>query len=340
MPYGPEPLVGDVPAYLLPSAQLPAVQKTPYLVLNDGNKMPMLGLGTWNAQGQELKDAVKTAIYSGYRHIDTATNYKNERLVGEAIAECINEGVVGRNELFVTTKVWNNSHSRGAVMKALNASLRALQLQYVDLFLIHWPTGYQEGGDLSPTDANGQVIISDVDYLDTWRGMEDARYEGLTRSIGVSNFNHKQVDRILRHCDIVPAVNQIECHPYLSQTRLIQYCRSKGIAITAYSPLGSPGRANPKLNDPIIIDDPVVRDIAKRHNRHPAHVLIRYQLQRSVVVIPKAITPAHVKSNLEALDFELSMDDMMRLNGLNKNLRFMKFERCLTHQHYPFNIDY
>lgn len=181
----------------------------PYLRLNDLNCIPLLGLGTWNAQGKELKDSIKVAISWGYRHIDTAANYKNEHLVGEAIRECIEKGIVKREELFVTTKLWNNSHERLSVPAALAKSLEALQLNYVDLYLVHYPIGYQEGETLSPLDSNGQVITSDVDYVDTWLGMEDAKRMGLTRSIGVSNFNAAQITRILDNCSIVPAMNQV-----------------------------------------------------------------------------------------------------------------------------------
>ena len=181
----------------------------PYLILNDGNRMPLLGLGTWNAQGKELADAVRVAIRAGYRHIDTAANYKNEHLVGEAIRDCIDEGLVRREDLFVTTKVWNNSHSRASVPQALRRSLEALQLEYVDLYLIHYPIGYQEGEALSPMDANGRVITSDVDYVETWHGMEDCKRLKLTKSIGVSNFNSEQLARVLCNCAIIPSMNQV-----------------------------------------------------------------------------------------------------------------------------------
>lgn len=171
--------------------------------------MPLLGLGTWNAQGIELTQAVKFAIEVGYRHVDTAANYRNEHLVGDAIHDSIENGFVKREDLFVTTKVWNNSHSRTSVLLALNKSLSNLKLNYVDLFLIHYPIGYKEGDMLSPLDDNGQVITSDIDYIETWRGMEDCKRLGLTRSIGVSNFNAEQISRIISNCTITPSMNQV-----------------------------------------------------------------------------------------------------------------------------------
>lgn len=319
----------------------PIVERVqPYVQLNDSNKIPLFGLGTWNAQGKELKDAVKAAIQCGYRHIDTASNYRNEHLVGDAIFECINEGICSRQDLFVTTKLWNNSHRRQSVCLALAKSLKALQLSYVDLYLIHYPIAYQEGDVLSPLDSSGKVITTDHDYVDTWLGMEDAKRAGLAKSIGVSNFSGPQIARIIAHKradPIVPAMNQIECHPYLNQAQLIEFCRSLGIQVTAYSPLGSPGRLDPtKGNQPKLIDDPVVKALANKYQRPPAHVLISYQLKRNVCVIPKAIQAAHIASNLDALTLDLSKDDMDELNALDRNCRFQAFERCIDHKYYPF----
>lgn len=195
----------------------PLIEKVqPYLTLNDGNRMPMLGLGTWCAGGKDLREAVKAAIQIGYRHIDTATNYHNEHVIGDVIAECISEGIVKREDLFVTTKLWNNSHSRASVPIALRKSLEALRLSYVDLYLIHYPIGYEEGDVLSPLDASGQVITSDVDYVETWLGMEDVKRLGLTKSIGVSNFNAEQLSRILYDCSIVPTMNQVSSYRIIS----------------------------------------------------------------------------------------------------------------------------
>lgn len=209
-------LLNDLLTQASKKAQAPLIEKVqPYVKLNDGSLMPMLGLGTWNAQGKELKEAIKYAIYAGYRHIDTASNYRNEELVGEAINECISENIVQREDLFVTTKLWNNSHSRGSVVQALNKSLKALNLRYVDLYLIHYPIGYKEGDALSPLDAQGQVVTSEVDYVETWLGMEDAKRLGLTRSIGVSNFNIEQLSRILYSCSIPPTINQVSLQTHL-----------------------------------------------------------------------------------------------------------------------------
>lgn len=315
-----------------------AIEKQPYLRLNDGNKVPMLGLGTWNAQGEEFKSAIKEAIRIGYRHIDTATNYKNEHLIGQAIRECIEERLVKREDLFITTKLWNNSHSRQSVAQGLRESLKKLNLTYVDLYLIHYPIGYLEGGELSPIDKSTNLpITSDVDYIETWLGMEDVKLSNLTKSIGLSNFNCQQISRLISNCSIVPSVNQIETHPYLVQNKLINFCRSKGIQVTAYSPLGCPGRFLDQPDEPHLIEDPLVMAMAKKYNKSVAQILIRYQLDRRIVCIPKTIHTSRLESNFKSLKFKLTEADLVQLDSLNRNFRTNKFERCLGHKYYPFD---
>lgn len=314
--------------------------KQPTITLNDSNKIPILGLGTWNAQGDELKNAVKRAICMGYRHLDTAANYKNEKVIGEAIMECINDGVVSRQDLYITTKVWNNSHSRASIPVAIKTSLENLKLSYVDLYLIHYPIGYKEGCELSPVDETGSVITSDIDYVETWLGMQDAYRSGATRSIGVSNFSKSQLKRLINNCSIVPAMNQIECHPYLTQKSLIEFCKRHSIEITAYSPLGSPARQLTNPSAPLLIEDPIVKSIAKKYGMNSSQVLIKYHMQRGIVVIPKAVDERHLQENLEAINMrQLSNQDLKELDLLDRNYRFMLFERCSNHKYYPFKED-
>lgn len=326
-----------MPANLTVARQAaPARTQVPYLTLSDGNRIPMLGLGTWQADGDQLRVAVAEAIRCGCRHLDTASNYKNERLVGQAIAECIREGIVRRDELFVTTKLWNNSHSRQSVRRALERSLEQLQLSYIDLYLVHYPIGYQEGGELSPLDASGQVITTDVDYIETWAGMEDVRRLGLAKSIGVSNFNAQQVSRLVANCSYLPTMNQVECHPYLNQKKLADFCRSLGVMLTAYSPLGSPGRLGP--DETKLVDDPLITKLARERHCSPAQLLIRYQIDRGIVVIPKALQKAHIMDNMGALGVpKLEAKELEQLDSLNKDFRYMRFERCLGHKYYPFD---
>ena len=180
-----------------------------YIQLNDGNLMPILGLGTWKSKGNNAYQAVKSAIEIGYRHIDTALFYRNEKKIGKAIRDMIRNGIVKREELFVVTKIWNTFHSRQSALKGVNISLTNLGLDYIDLVLIHFPFGYKEGEDLWPLDENDNTIFSDVDYLETWSALEQVKQNGLVKSIGVSNFNSSQLERVINNGTIRPVVNQV-----------------------------------------------------------------------------------------------------------------------------------
>lgn len=243
------------------------------LTLSDGNKIPVLGLGTWKAAPSQVYQAVLDAIRVGFRHIDCALIYLNESEVGRAIAQAIKEGIVSRDQLFITTKCWNSFHSREAVLECCKRSLNSLGLTYIDLYLIHWPQAYKEGGDLFPKNERGETLLSDVDYLETWQGMEKCLQDGLVRSIGVSNFNSEQLQRLMKSCKVKPVMNQIECHPYLTQEKLIQLCFKLHVAVTAYSPLGSPDRPWAPKGEKTLMDDPVVQVIAKKHGVTCAQVI-------------------------------------------------------------------
>ena len=285
-------------------------------------------------------DPVKYAILNGYRHIDCARMYLNEDEVGRALNEVISSGAVKREELFITSKCWNTYHDTANVRKALQQTLESLQLDYVDLYLIHWPQAYQPGDDLWPKDAKGQTILVDTDYLDTWRGMEQVYKAGLAKAIGVSNFNSEQIDRILKLGTVRPVCNQVECHPYLTQDQLINFCKSRDICVVAYSPLGCPDHPKAKPDDPSPLKEPKFKEIAAKYGKSIAQILVKFQAQRGVVVIPKSVTPSRIDENIDVFDFTLSDDEMKTIASFNRGHRYCWNSSDRTFKYHPFNIPF
>lgn len=260
---------------------------TPTVTLRDGRPMPRMGFGTWRIPDREAESTVRAAIDTGYRLIDTAAAYGNEAGVGRAVARAS----VPRDELFITTKLWNDRHHEPA--RALDESLAALGLPWVDLYLIHWPTPSQ-----------GR-------YVDAWKGLVQLQREGKARSIGVSNFQRNHLEEIVDATGVVPAVNQIEVHPLLQQETLRRFHRDHGIVTEAWSPLAKAS----------IFDNPVLRDIAAKHGKTVAQVVLRWHLQSDLVAIPKSIHPARIRENFSILDFALDDDDLRRISTLDEDTR-------------------
>ncbi|XP_065169477.1 aldo-keto reductase family 1 member B1-like [Atheta coriaria] len=311
----------------------------PSIKLNSGAEIPQLGLGTWKSKPGEVCNAVKDAIDIGYRHIDCAHIYQNEKEVGEGLQTKLKDGTVTRSDLFITSKLWNTFHSPQLVEGACRKTLADLGLEYLDLYLIHWPVGYQEGGELFPLKPDNTAIASDVDYVDTWLAMEQLVSKGLCRSIGVSNFNKKQIERVLAAGKIVPAVNQVECHAYLTQHKLSAFCASKGIVLTAYSPLGSPDRPWAKPEEPVLLEDPKLKEIANKYKKSTAQVLLRYQMERGHVVIPKSVTKSRIAENFDILNFKLTPADVAIIDGFDRNYRICPMTPSFGHVHHPFEND-
>lgn len=321
------------------SALTNMANKVPKIKFNNGQEFPVFGLGTWKSKPGQVTQAVKDAFDIGYRHIDCAHIYLNEPEVGEAIKAKIADGTIKREEIYITSKLWNTMHRPDLVEPAIRKTLSDLGLEYLDLYLIHWPFALKEDGELFPVDANGKTLFSDVDYVDTWKAMEALVKKGLTKSIGISNFNKKQVDRLLENATIKPVTNQIEVHPYLNQKKLIEHCQSKGIVITAYSPLGSPDRPWAKPGDPQLLEDPKIQAIAKKYGKTPAQVVIRYGLQRKLIVIPKSVTKSRIAENFDIWDFQLSAEDIAHLDTFDCNGRICPYDDAYDHKDHPFIRD-
>ena len=258
-----------------------------YIKLSNGVKMPRIGLGVWKMEHDEAIQSVKTAIQVGYRAIDTATIYKNEEGVGQGIKECN----VPREELFITTKVWNDDLGYEETLAAFDKSLEKLQLEYLDLYLIHWPVAGK--------------------YKDAWKALEKLYKEKRVRAIGVCNFHQHHLENLLEEAEIVPMINQIELHPLLSQTKLRTYCKEKYIQVEAWSPLGQG----------TLLEHPELLDIAKIHNKSVAQIILRWDLQNDIITIPKSIREIRMKENIDIFDFELTGEEMALIDSLNKDAR-------------------
>ena len=258
------------------------------LRLNDGRQLPVLGLGVWQAgTGPRVLRAVSAALETGYRLIDTAKLYGNEAEVGEAVRR----GPVPRDQVFVTTKLWNDDHGRLKARRAFDASLHRLGLDYLDLYLIHWPVAGER--------------------IETWKALVEIAREGRCRSIGVSNFTIEHLEELAQASDVVPAVNQVELHPFLFQRELIDYCRQHGIQVQAYSPLA---RAN-------YLEEPALHAVGQAHRRSPAQVMLRWSMQHGLSAIPKSTDPVRIRENASIFDFELSEGEMARLDALSSGAR-------------------
>jgi alcohol dehydrogenase (NADP+) len=296
--------------------------KTLYFDNND--TMHAIGLGTWKATGDEVKNAVKEALEAGFRHVDTAAIYGNEEEIGEALAEVFAEGNIGREEIFITTKLWNDAHKKTDVSAALQESLRKLKMDYLDLYLIHWPVALKPGVGL-PSSQDDFVSLKEAPIIDTWREMEVAKMSGYARHIGVSNFSKKKLEDLVSKANIRPEVNQVEMHPLLQQNELLDYCNKQNIKITAYSPLGS-GDRPPEFKsegEPNLMDISEIKTIAEKHNASPAQILIGWHTQRNTSVIPKSTTIGHIEANFAAANVLLDNEDMETIAGMDENYRFI-----------------
>lgn len=267
------------------------VATTPTVELSNGVQMPQLGLGVWQARdGAEVESAVQTALDAGYRMIDTAAIYGNEAGVGRALRA----GDIPREELFVTTKVWNSDQGYDATLRAFDNSLRLLDSDYIDLYLIHWP------------------MPGAGKFIDTWKALEQLHKDGMIRAIGVSNFKPHHLQKLMDHAEITPMVNQIEVHPLMQQLHTRAFCEIHGIQVESYSPLMQGGE---------LLRDPAITMLAFNHGKTEAQIILRWHIQHGLVVIPKSVTPKRIQENINIFDFELSEEDMTTINTLNKDKR-------------------
>lgn len=322
------------------------MDKSKAILLPSGQLMPLLGFGTWQASEEELMSALDTALEAGYRHIDTAPVYLNEKAIGKVLKKWFDSGKFKRSEIFIVTKLPPTGNRPEHVEKCIKKSLQDLQLDYLDLYLIHTPFGFEEvGDDLHPVDKDGNIRLDlSTDAVKVWAEMEKQVESGRTKAIGLSNFNIKQIERVLNSAKIKISMLQIELHVYFQQQELVKYCKSKNIPITAYSPLGTRNfvKLMKKTEDiPDMLQNDVVLEIAKKHKKSAAQILLRYILQNGIVVIPKSTNPQRIKENSQLFDWKLEPQDMEKLKGLDRGesariCDFDFFKGIRQHPQYPF----
>ncbi len=298
-----------------------------------GAQMPSLGLGLWKIDNSVTAEMVVMAIRAGYRHLDAACDYGNEKEAGQGIREAIQLGLCTRAELWVTSKLWNTYHRREHVRPALERSLADLGLDYLDLYLVHFPIcltyvpieeRYPPGWYADPQAANPKMQSDCVPIAETWQAMEQLHRAGLTRHIGVSNFGCSLIRDLLSYANVRPTVLQVESHPYLVQANLLRYCQQEQIAYTAFSPLGAGSYVQlgmAQASDSVL-SHPTVLEIAARHHRSPAQIVLRWGVQRGTAVIPKTSRPERLVENISLYDFNLSDQEMSEIGGLDRGQRY------------------
>lgn len=327
----------------------PAKTSIPKTTLSSGFSIPMVGLGTWKSTNEsEVSNAIKWALETGYTHFDCAACYQNEHVVGAALGEALAAGTK-RDDIFLTGKLWNSEHDPANVKAAVQASIRDLQCEYLDLFLIHWPQNWEhvEAGAPLPhmsfsKNEDGSMKYTDVPLADTWKALEECVDEGLLKSIGLSNFNEEQIKHICDTARIQPAMLQVEIHPFMQQEPLVQFAKATGLSVTAYSPLGS----GAEINGLRVIDHPDLIAIGAKYSKSPAQVVSAWLVARGIVVIPKSVKQSRIQENFDVI-FELDAEDMANIAAINGDLRAGwggplvdrdgKMEaRDISHPQYPF----
>lgn len=291
----------------------------------DGDQIDSIGLGTWKSDPGKVEMAVKAALRIGYRHIDCAAVYGNEKEVGSALKESFSEYGIKREKVQITSKLWNTAHKREDVLPVIKSTLHDLMLDYLDLYLIHWPVAFLPGLRGSPTSDADFLSLKDVPIIETWETMLEAKNQGLVKHIGVSNFSQKKLADLKTKTDHIPEMNQVELHPFLQQDDLLEYCHDNDILVTAYSPLGSGDRPDSlkTQNEPSLLDNKVINTIAVKHDATPAQVLIKWAVERETAVIPKSTNPGRIEENFNSKDIQLDEDDHSKIKSLDKHYRYL-----------------
>lgn len=295
------------------------------LKFNNGDQLDAIGLGTWKSEPGKVEKAIISAIESGYKHIDCAAVYGNEAEIGKAFQKAFQDNLISRENLWVTSKLWNTAHKSEDVIPALKQTLSDLKLDYLDLYLIHWPVAFRPDLEGFPEKNEDFLSLEEVPIIETWQAMLEAKDQGLVKHLGVSNFSISKLEDLIDKTDDIPEMNQVELHPYLHQEKLLEFCHKNDIHLTAYSPLGSGDRSSEMKaeDEPSLLDNNVIKDIAQEHDITPAQVLISFHLHRNTAVIPKSTNPKRIKENLNSSEVSLTDEDMKKLKSLDDHYRYV-----------------
>ncbi|PLK44698.1 aldo/keto reductase [Emticicia sp. TH156] len=296
-----------------------------YLTFSNGDLMPALGLGTWKSAKGEIYSTIRTALEIGYRHFDCAFIYDNEREIGQAFADALKNNEVKREDLWITSKLWNNRHRTEDVQPAIEKSLRLLQVEYLDLYLIHWPIALVRSVNY-PQKAEDMISLNDLPLSQTWQAMIDMKTKGLTRHIGLSNFSIKKISALRDETGVMPEALQIELQPFLQQKNLLNYAQQNNIALTGFCPLGSADRPASRIspNEPKLFENETILTLAQEKDCTPAQVMLAWAVNRGTSVVPKSVHEHRLRENLAAAEIVLSAEQMERMTQLDQHYRYIK----------------